>query len=537
MISTIRTGLVAIVLSMGLGEACLHLASQETARVSIHGRVVDSAHAPVAGAKVHLERDKRDHAAAQEATTGADGSFRFIDIEAGTHTVIAEKGGVSGQAVVAENVAGQPITLVLEAPQAAGGVAGEQAMEFADTPNFTIAGVTDWTAAGGHGSDVSLRTSEALNRETLKLKPTTGAAGVGERTEENRLRRTLAADPESFDANRELGKHDLREGRYREAVPLLQKAYDLNPADAANESELATALKEVGDISQAQRHVEHALSHADNAELHRIAGMIFEANGDPLRAVHEFALAVQREPSEQNYFAWGEELLQHRAVLQAKEVFAQGVRRYPKSSRLLTSLGASLFAGALYQQAAERLCQASDLDPNDLEPYRFMGQIEAVAPHFDSCMSARLARYAEAHPKDALANYFYAMDLWKQQGNAPDAATQQRIEALLTRAATIDPKCSEAFLQLGNLRTSERNYPAAIELYAKAIVADPQSSEAHYRLGMAYDRIGEREKAKLEFAAHDAINRQQAAETERQRKEVKQFVVEAEGASTAPPGP
>jgi tetratricopeptide (TPR) repeat protein len=506
-------------------------------RVSIHGRVVDTAQAPLAGAKVRLERD---HAAAQEATSGADGSFEFIDLEVGTYTVVAEKDGVSGhaaQAVTSESDARQPITLVLETQHAAGGATGTPAMEFADTPNFTIAGVTDWTAAGGHGSDVSLRTSEALNRETLTLKPTKGAGEAGEHAEEDRLSRALAAAPESFDANRQLGQLYLSEGHYREAVPLLQKAYDLNPADAENESELAIALKEVGNISQARRHVEHAMGHADNADVHRVAGTIYEASGDPLQAVHEFALAVQMVPSEQNYFAWGEELLQHRAVLQAKEVFAQGVRRYPKSSRLLTSLGAALFAGALYQQAAERLCEASDLDPNDLEPYRFMGQIEVVAPHFDSCMSARLARYAEVHPKDALADYFYAMDLWKQQGNALDAAMQRKVEALLTQAVTIDPKCGAAFLQLGNLRSSERNYPVAIELYGKAIAADPQSSEAHYRLGVAYDRMGKREKAKQEFAAHDAINQQQAAETERQRKEVKQFVMEAEKTPSAAPGP
>jgi tetratricopeptide (TPR) repeat protein len=253
-----------------------------------------------------------------------------------------------------------------------------------------------------------------------------------------------------------------------------------------------------------------------------------------LHAVHEFAMAVQEDPSEQNYFAWGEELLQHRAVLQAKEVFEQGVKRYPRSSRLLTSLGAALFAGALYQQAADRLCEASDLNPKVPEPYRFMGKIEAVAPAFDSCMSTRLARYAAVHPNDALANYFYAMDMWKQQGNALDATTQQKVEALLTKAVTIDPKCSMGFLQLGNLRASERNYPAAITLYSKAIDADPQSSEAHYRLAVAYDRTGQREKAKHEFALHDAINQQQAVETERERKEIKQFVIEAERAPSTP---
>jgi tetratricopeptide (TPR) repeat protein len=157
-----------------------------------------------------------------------------------------------------------------------------------------------------------------------------------------------------------------------------------------------------------------------------------------------------------------------------------------------------------------------------------MGKIEVVAQHFDSCMDTRLARYAEMHPTDALANYFYAMDLWRQQGPVPDAATRQRVESLLTKAVTLDAKCSDGFLQLGNLKSSERNYPAAIEFYAKSIIADPQSSEAHYRLGVAYDRVGEREKAKAEFAAHDAINNQQAEETERQRKQIKQFVVEAD---------
>ena len=47
-------------------------------------------------------------------------------------------------------------------------------MDFADKPNFTVAAVTDWTAAGGHGSDAVLRTSEALNREALTLKPENG---------------------------------------------------------------------------------------------------------------------------------------------------------------------------------------------------------------------------------------------------------------------------------------------------------------------------------------------------------------------------
>jgi hypothetical protein len=58
--------------------------------------------------------------------------------------------------------------------------------------------------------------------------------------------------------------------------------------------------------------------------------------------------------------------------------------------------------------------------------------------------------------------------------------------------------------------------------------------EAHYRLGVAYDRIGQPEKAKQEFQLHDEIERVQAAAVERQRREVKQFQVVLQGQPGSP---
>ena len=536
----IRWVLAAVVLIAIFCDALDSRGAGVSSGGAIRGHVVDASGVAVPGAEVRLEMDGQVRARA--TSRARDGSFRFEGVAAGTYAVVAEEDGIRSsavQVVVTDRGTQEDIAVVLGAGKSAGNTpnSGARAMEFADNPIFTIAGVTDWTAAGGHGSDVSLRTSEALNRETLGLKADEKAEGAlsGDAEQEARLRKAVEAAPTSFDANRQLGSFYLREGRYREGEPLLQKAYEVDSSDAVNEADFAVALQGAGDLAGAREHVEHALSRADKAEIHRAAGSIYETSGDPLRAVHEFSLAFRLDPSEQNSFAWGEELLQHRAVLQAKEVFEQGVKLYPKSSRLLTSLGAALFAGAFYEQSAERLCEASDLDPRDVAPYQFMGKIEIVAPHFDSCMDARLARYVDLYPNDSLANYFYAMDLWKQQGTTLDAAMEQKVESLLTRTVTLDTKCSDGFLQLGNLKSSEKDYLAAIGLYAKAIGADPQSSEAHYRLGVAYDRIGEREKAKEEFAAHDAIAKQQAAETERERKEIKQFVVEAEKMPATPP--
>ena len=391
----------------------------------LQGTVVDSGGRPVADAAVKVEG--KNIPSSLKTTSSPAGAFSFPNLPPGSYTVTAQKAELHSPATTV--TASQQLTLVLQ-PN------GAQAMEFADKPDFTVAGVTDWTAVGGHGSDATLRTSEALAREALTLKPQGAATGQSE-----------------------------------------------------------------------------------EAARHREAGERDENNGDPLGAVHEEELAVHLDPSEQNYFAWGSELLLHRAVWQAAEVFRSGVRAHPQSARMLTALGTALFAGALYEEAADRLCQASDLNPSDPEPYTFMGRILTAAPKTLPCLEPRLARFARLHPGNAQANYFYAMAIWRRQPTDP------QVETLLTRAIEVDHHCAPAYLQLGILAYTRHDPGKAIDFYREAIAADPQLGEAHYRLGVAYDRLGDAEKAAHEFQVHDELEKQQAAAVERQRREVKQFLV------------
>jgi tetratricopeptide (TPR) repeat protein len=409
-------------------------------------------------------------------------------------------------------------------------------MEFADKPDFTIAGVTDWTAVGGHGSDSTLRTSEDLARETLALKPPSEAKQAFE--SETKLRAALAGAPGNFAANHQLGAFYLHTGRYRESIPLLQAAYQADPSNAGNEYDLAAALMGTGDFSRAREHAQKLLAHQDKADLHRLLGELDEKMSDPLAAVHEDEQAVRLDPSEQNYFAWGSELLLHRAVWQAAEVFRQGTRAYPKSARMLTALGTAQFAGALYEDAAASLCAASDLNPADTQPYLFLGRIDMAAPKPLGCVAPRLARLVKEQPQNSLANYLYAMTILKSlpPEQTQDPKALQQAETLLNRAVTIDPKCADAYLQLGILSSSQHKTEKAIGYYTQAIEAQPHLGEAHYRLGVAYDRIGAPEKARQEFQLHDEIEKQQAATVERQRREVKQFLVVLEGQPGYHPG-
>ena len=498
--------------------------------ITIRGTVLNSADKFIGDASVRLQQENAPGIV--ETKTNAAGVYAFSALKTGSYILRAEKTGLRSRAITV--IASSPgeqkqVNLVLEDSTAS----SAQAMEFADNPNFTVAGVTDWTAVGGHGSDSSLRTSEALARETLTLKPedsgksasgSPGGASEGNESEST-LRATLAGAPGNFEANHQLGEFYLHAGRYRESLPLLQASYQIDPANRANEYDLALAYEESGDFSQSSEHVQKLLAHEDGADLHRLAGELDEKLGDPLAAVHEDEQAVRLDPNEQNYFAWGSELLLHRAVWQAVEVFRNGAKAYPKSARMLAALGTALFASALYDEAALRLCDASDLNPADPVPYIFMGKIEIAAPTPLACIEPKLARFVREQPENALANYLYAMALWKRQEQSVDPRALQQVETLLIKAVTIDAKCGDAYLQLGVLYFSQHSFEKAIGFYTKAIEVNPQLGEAHYRLGVAYDRIGEPAKAKQEFQLHDEIEKQQAAAIERQRREVKQFSV------------
>lgn len=531
---------IAVALCASIPAAAQAASVPKSAGITVHGRVLNSDGRPVSGALVRLVREGAS--ASLETKTNAAGVFVFSAPGTGRYLLSAGRAGLINRTIPLDvSLSGEQkqIDVALEdtpvahADSGASSAPPTQTMEFADTPNFTVAGVMDWTAAGGHGSDTSLRTSEALTRETLKLRAnasrldsaeSTHSAGETDQTED-KLRAALAAAPASFEANRRLGDFYLHALRYGQALPLLQAAFKIDPDNRANEYQLALALKGTGSFSKAHEHVEKLLAHGESADLHRVAGELDESEGNPLAAVHEFEQAVRLDESEENYFAWGSELLLHRAILQAQEVFQNGAKAYPKSVRMQTALGTALFAGAHYEEAAQRLCDASDLSPADIQTYIFMGKIEMVAPNPLPCVQQRLARFADQEPGNPLANYYYAMAILKGQAPPENKQVLQQVETLLNRAVQIDAQCGEAYLQLGILEYSQRNFEKAIDDFNKAIAATPSLVDAHYRLAVAYDRIGATEKAALEFHLHDEMKKQQAAEIERQRREVKQFLV------------
>jgi len=499
--------------------------------ITITGTVLNPKGEPVADVAVSIQKKGQDSPIFTKTNT--DGTFSLSAPRADSYILKAQKTG--WRDAVKENLALSAarveVNLVLEKASDS----TSAGMEFSDQPNFTVAGVADTSQAGGHGSDAGLRTSEALARQTVALKPDAGeitdrllAADIAGRKpngSENELRVALARSPGNFDANRHLGEFYFLSGKYPEAIPLFEAAYQIKPDDYANSYDLALSYRAIGEYAKARQQVQKMLANTDKAELHGVLGNLDERLGDSLNAVREYEQAARMDPNEQNYFEWGTELLLHRAVVPATEVFTKGSSLHPGSVRILAGLGASLYAGGFYEQAASRVCAASDLKPADPAPYLFLGKMEETAPAPLPCVEQKMARFARIHPENALAHYYYAMSLLKHAKESENPAIAQPVEALLRKAVMIDPELGQAHLQLGIVYSERNDYAQAISAYKKAIEVTPQLSEAHYRLGVAYQRTGDQAKAQQEFQTHQQVEKTEAAAVERQRREVQQFLI------------
>lgn len=456
--------------------------SAAQAASTLQGTVRDSQGRPVAGAAVVLQAE----GAAKPLTTftADDGTYTFSALAAGAYSVKSQKAGLgeaANRSVRLSPGEKKQMDLTLEPPgappEAGARGASSQAIQFADEPQFTVAGLTDWTSAGGHGSDTRLRAAETLSQDT----------------------RSLAKEP--------AGKNAAAAGAAEAPAP--------EP----------TASKELLRERQEREQLRAALALHNSADLHRRLADLDERLGDPLEAVREYQQAVRLDPSEQNFFDWGTELLLHRASGPAAEVFTQGHQAHPRSARMLMGLGVAYYARGSYPEAVRWLSAAAALDPANPNPYLFLGKMESASSTPLVGVEEPLARFARLHPANAWANYYAALSLWKRQRVSENPAAIEPAERLLDKALELDPQLAEAWILRGNFRAEQHDWSAAVRAYQRAAEIRPHLDEAHYRLALAYRRMGKEADAQREVQIHEQETKEQAAQTDRRRREIQQFVI------------
>ena len=499
----------------------------QTQGATVEGAIRDTSGHSVSGATVSLQMSEDRNS--QILRTDSDGAYHFSGLKAGTYRLSAQFPGMRdtnfGPFALGQNET-RRINLSFQPATASKGNAVSSAPEFYDEPQFTVAGVTEAAHPGGHGSDPAMRTTEKLVKETVALNseaPINSVSAPVSSEKERALSNAVHQEPESFGFNSQLGKLLFDAGRIGESIPYLEKAAHLNPRDYTTVFELASAYARTGDYPKAQHTARTLAGQPDTAELHHLLGEVEERRGDPLAAVHDYQRAAELQASEPNFFDWGAELLLHRALEPAVEVFTKGNRLFPRSVRMLTGLGVAWYARGSFEEAVSRLCDASDLDPNDPMPYVFLGQISIAESDRSPSVAGKFERFLRLQPNNAYANLYYALSIWNRQ-RGTTAPEYDRIKALLEKAVQIDPKLGIAHLQLGILYADEGDLAKAESAYQAAIAASPDLEEAHYRLAQAYRKTGDKSKAQVELERYDELTRKTKLEAEQERRAIQDFV-------------
>ena len=432
---------------------------------SISGLICDASGQALAGAEVILENAELRKVATSKSD--AAGHFQFGGVDEGSYTLRVNHDGFR-EAREGPFVVrgGEAKTVVVHlAASVASAKEASAAIPFSDEPQFTVAGVTDTSALGVHASSRAAPNSTAMAKETAAL---AREGGVGRGTEP--------------------------------------------PPGSASLMEAIRAKLAAG----------------ENAELRFQLAELEERGGHPLEAEKDYEHAAELEPSEPHLFGWGAELLLHRAMEPAIEVFRKGHQRYPASVRMLLGLGASYYAQGSRDEAAQYFVQASDLEPSDPQPYIFLGRLLATENVTPAGWTERMERFSVVHSENATAHYLYALALLKQSEVPAAVAAETELE----KAIALDAHFGNAYLQLGIVLERRKQFAQAETALLKAVRYTPLPDEAHYRLAEVYRRTGEAEKARQETAMYKQIEARKAEDTERERHEIQQFIYTLRGATS-----
>jgi tetratricopeptide (TPR) repeat protein len=428
------------------------VAQDSPGRITIRGRVTDPSGAFLSDATITLDPDSgtkwpvvktdKDGAFELQAEAGRKHVLRVVHLGFPTRKIEVPADAskaVSLQIALSLDARGDNVGFVMDG------------VRFSDSPDFKVAGVTDWSNVGLHGSDVNVKTSEALNKDAAALKST-------------------------------------------------------NSSTSAN----------------------------SEADAHRVLGDEKEDNGDPVAAEHEYEAAVKLDPSEENYFSLGAELLLHRGGVAAVEVLTKGASLHPKSQRMVEALGAAFYANGQYPEAAQQMCSAAALSPDDPEPYLFLGRIESGAKDTFPCSEEAFRKFVAVEPKNADANFYYGLVLLKNARRSQSEAEFQRAESAFRKALDNRPSFGEVYVQLGLLYNARGQKDAALREFQDAVRAAPQMADARYQLSLAYRRAGDSAKADEELKKYEELHSAEEEALDKQRKEMKQFVTILQQSSPKP---
>jgi len=337
----------------------------------------------------------------------------------------------------------------------------------------------------------------------------------------------VALDPKFADAHYQLALSYLKTRQYPRANQELAKTIELQPENYSARIEMAKLLIAVGNLRLAQEEADWLLHDRPNdAQSHFIAANLLASQARFPGAIEEIQKAIALDPSDWDlYLNLALMQLRNNQTEAAESNFKKAIQLNPKA------IDPHLMLANYYQvrnrlpEAEQQLRDASQVDSKDPEPrtnlvrlylaegkkaaaldvarkakqdfldnsagYRILGNFYFITGDVDHALVEYSALNLE-HPQDLQVKKDY-IQLLLQKGRLAEA---EKLDGEILKAR---PDDSAALIYGSQIQISSGRPRDATASLQAVIKSDPANSEAHYVLGIAFEKLGDPEGAEREW--------------------------------------
>ena len=255
-----------------------------------------------------------------------------------------------------------------------------------------------------------------------------------------------------------LGAALIGEGRYDDAIALLQKAYQATPNTPQFLGPMIAAFLKANRKSEAVVFLQSVLAKDPaNADALVLLGSIELGDGETQRAIASFLSAIKAQPNDPvSYQALADLYRRQNNYDEEIRILRKGLQQQPSVTPLQMAL-----ASALEQK----------------------GDYEIAISEYGSIL--------DKHPGDLIASNNLASLLLDYRSDAPGSVERAQTIAAVLRSSRV-PQFKDT---LGWVRYHQGDYGSAVSLCEEAVAALPDQAAVRYHLGMGYAALGRPDKA------------------------------------------
>ena len=295
-----------------------------------------------------------------------------------------------------------------------------------------------------------------------------------------------------------------QQGKYDEAIALLQPMAGLTPKPAGLFHELGTVYYKKGDYLKAAEYLKQSVAEDPNdKEAVQLLGLSYYLAGRPAEAIPylEKVQAWYPRANVDAAYILGISYIQAKDYPQARKAFAAmfDVPADSGASYLITAR--MLFRQEFIPVAEDYAQKAIAADPKLPLAHELLGEIHVFM--------SKIPEAITDFQQELALNPAYAQALYKLADAYSRVQKYDEAERLLQRSIWLDASSTGPYILMGKVLQKKGEPVLAIRTLQRAVTMDPNNPITHHLLGQAYRDIGKTDEAEQEMKVAEQLRGKQ----------------------------